>query len=162
MLHRKNTGKKLGLFSRLDLSMNIKFHHQAKISFSQRQLLKTFIGKIFEMEKTPLYSLNIVFCDEQFLLDINKRFLGHHYHTDIITFDYGTTGKGVEGELYISVDAVKLNALHFKVSVQLEFLRVIFHGILHLCGYSDKTKQEKNIMRGRENHYLGLYQKFHG
>jgi rRNA maturation RNase YbeY len=92
---------------------------------------------------------------------MNKRFLNHDYYTDIITFDMGegSTSK-LTGEVYISVDRVQDNASRLEVTFNEELLRVIFHGVLHLCGYKDKTKSQEKEMRATEDKYLRLYSKF--
>ena len=119
-------------------------------------MLKAFIAAIFPMEDKTLHSLQYVFCSDEFLLDINRRFLKHDDFTDIITFDL-SVGTGVIGEIYISVDRVKDNAALFSLPFEDEILRVIFHGALHLCGYKDKKKSEIELIRNRESHYMRLY-----
>ena len=104
-----------------------------------------------------LESLSIVFCSDEYLLHINKEYLKHDYYTDIITFDYSVTPRTIVGEMYISVTRVKDNAKSFGTTFQRELYRVIFHGLLHLCGYKDKTPASSNEMRRKEEHYLGLY-----
>ena len=98
--------------------------------------------------------LNIILCADDDLLSINKQYLNHDYYTDIITFQYEKNP--IEAELYISLDRVKDNALQIPVSWNRELLRVIIHGVLHCCGYKDKTTEDKTIMRKKENEYLGL------
>lgn len=107
-----------------------------------------------------LLEINIISDDE--LLQINIDQLNHNYYTDIITFDYCTVKK-LEGDIYISLDRIKDNAKTFNVSTLLELTRVVFHGVLHLSGYKDKTKKDKTKMTEMENKYLGLFDKmFHG
>jgi rRNA maturation RNase YbeY len=96
---------------------------------------------------------SIIFCPDDYLLEINKKYLNHHYYTDIVTFDY-SEGNTIAGDLFISTDRIAENAKAFDVSFEQELHRVMVHGILHLCGYKDATKEEKNIMRSKENHYL--------
>lgn len=122
----------------------------------KKKTLKAFIPSIFAKEGKSLHRLQYVFCSDQFLLDINQRFLQHNDFTDIITFDL-SAGTGVTGEIYISVDRVKDNANLFSLSFQDELLRVVFHGALHLCGYKDKKKSEIELIRNRESHYMRLY-----
>ena len=97
--------------------------------------------------------ISIVFCSGDYLLDINRKYLSHDYHTDIITFDYGN-GNIVSGDLFISVDTVLANAEKYGVTFDNELLRVVIHGIMHLCGYGDKTAAETEIMRAKEDFYL--------
>jgi probable rRNA maturation factor len=138
--------------------MEIAFHFQKKITLTERTRLKQFIPLIFNNEKTAAVSLNIIFCDDEYLLEINQSFLQHDYYTDIISFNLSPdTKEPVEGELYISVDRVQDNALEQNVSFKEELHRVIFHGILHLSGFKDKTKKDIIEMRKAENKYLSLY-----
>ena len=90
---------------------------------------------------------------------MNNQYLGHNYFTDIITFNLAEKGQPIAGEIYISVDRVSENARDLKVTFKEEMLRVIFHGILHLCGYGDKTKAETKEMRTREDYYLKKYER---
>lgn len=119
--------------------------------------LKKFIEQIFKAEGKKLEALNYIFCSDGALLAINKQYLGHHYKTDIVTFNLSALMGIIHGESYISVDRVKINAMRMNDSLRKELLRVIFHGALHLCGYNDKTKIEILIMRKMEDHYLNLY-----
>ena len=138
--------------------MIIKFFFQdVKISISGRNKLKLFIVSVFRREKKPLRSLNYVFCSDEHLLEINRRFLIHDYFTDIISFNLAEKGVPVEGEIYISVDRVKDNAKRMGLTVKEELHRVIFHGALHLCGYKDKTNSEKKSMSVAENKHLEFY-----
>jgi len=138
--------------------MNISFNFLAKTSLLKRQQLKSFIKDIFKNEKKKARSLNYIFCSDQHLLEINKTYLGHNYFTDIITFDLTEPGsKTIEGEIYISIDTVKDNAKRFKTTISKELYRVIFHGVLHLCGYDDKTITDKSQMTEKENYYLEKY-----
>ena len=101
--------------------------------------------------------LNYIFCSDKELLRINQEFLGHDFYTDIVTFELSETPGKIQGEIYISIDRVKENAKKLGVSFKSELHRVIFHGALHLCGYGDKTKSEKEEMRETEDYYLELY-----
>ena len=98
-------------------------------------------------------NISLIFCSDKYLLDININYLNHNYYTDIITFNY-VEGDVVSGDLFISIDRVKENAVEFDAIFIKEIYRVIFHGLLHLVGYNDKTKQEKKIMREKEDLYL--------
>jgi rRNA maturation RNase YbeY len=133
------------------------FFTDATITLTDRTKLKQFIALLFKKEKKTASSLTYVFCSDEYLLGINKQFLNHDYYTDIITFDLSTTKEKIEGEIYISVDRVKDNAKQHNSTKQQELHRVIFHGILHLCGYKDKTGNEEKTMRAAEDKYLGLY-----
>ena len=100
-------------------------------------------------------NISVIFCSDEYLLDVNKRYLDHDYYTDIITFDY-VEGDKISGDIFISVDRIADNAATYNVSFSDELHRVLVHGILHLLGYKDKTTEEKNEMTENENKYLKL------
>lgn len=133
------------------------FYQKVKPSFSNRTVVKGFLEKLFLKEGHKLKELNIIFCTDEALLQINRDFLKHDYYTDIITFPLSTGPEPVQAELYISIDRVGDNARQGGVSFKEELHRVIFHGCLHLTGYGDKSSQQIKKMRERENHYLRLY-----
>jgi rRNA maturation RNase YbeY len=108
-----------------------------------------------ESEIRRVGDINIIFCSDPYILDINLRYLGHDYFTDIITFDY-CEGEKLSGDLFISVDSVRENALFYGTEFDEELHRVIIHGLLHLIGYDDHTDEEKTVMRSKENYYLSL------
>ena len=136
----------------------IQFHfQQAGFHLSDRTLLKSFINQLFKAEKRKLEDLQYIFCTDRYLLTINRQFLQHDFYTDIISFDLSEKGQAVKGEIYISIDRVRENAVQFKSSFKRELHRVLFHGALHLCGYKDKTLQEQQLMRKMEEKYLLLY-----
>ncbi|HUX83631.1 MAG TPA: rRNA maturation RNase YbeY [Chitinophagaceae bacterium] len=122
-----------------------------------RNRLREFLNSICAGEKRQLKDLSVVFCSDLELLELNRIFLGHSYFTDILSFDLGNKAGEVRGELYISLDRVRENAEKFRESFDNELYRVIFHGLLHLCGYQDKTASQQKTMRGKENQYLRLY-----
>lgn len=95
----------------------------------------------------------IVCCSDDYLLEVNRSYLNHDYYTDIITFDY-TDNQVVSGDLMISVDRIRDHAVKYGVSFEDELHRVMVHGVLHLCGYKDKRKNDKELMTSKENHYL--------
>ena len=127
-------------------------------SLPQRTRLKSFLAQQSRGEGKPLQSLAYIFLDDEGLLSINRQFLNHDTYTDIITFELGE--EETMGEIYISADRVKDNANIHGVSAEQEFLRVMFHGALHLCGYRDKKKSEITVMRAKEDEYLRLYSKY--
>ncbi len=138
--------------------MEISFHFQKDVTLTQRIKLKAFICSMFKSEKKASSNLSFVFCSDNYLLDINRTFLKHNYYTDIITFNLSLKpDKEIQGEIYISVDRVRENAKIFNNTINQELHRVIFHGILHLCGYGDRTKRQKLKMNQMENFYLNLY-----
>lgn len=134
------------------------FFQGVKISLVNRARLKEFIGTIFKREGKQLESLNYIFCSDKALLEINQQFLAHDFYTDIITFDLSET-KSTRAEIYISTDRVRDNARQLGLPISDELHRVIFHGVLHLCGYRDKKPSEVKKMREKENYYLDRWKK---
>ena len=132
------------------------FFPYQNFSLTQRTELKSFIREIFKKENKKLLSLQYVFCTDEYLLEINRQYLQHDFYTDIITFELGTAEK-IDGEIYISAERVRENSRLMQTSFKEELHRVIFHGVLHLCGYKDKLKNEKLEMRTKEDRLLQLY-----
>jgi probable rRNA maturation factor len=140
------------------ISATVRFHFPNKgLRLSDRSRLKAFIANLFKKERKRLAELNYIFCSDDYLLDVNRQFLGHDTYTDIITFDLSEPGQPINAEVYISVDRVRENAGLFGSSLQSELHRVIFHGALHLCGFGDKKAEERVKMRKKEDKYLDLY-----
>lgn len=136
--------------------MAISFNNQS-ISFKLKEKtnLKQWIKTITEKEKHNVGTINYVFCTDDELLEINIKHLNHNTLTDIITFDY-TEGKTINSDIFISIERVFENAEKFKVTFNEEFHRVLIHGVLHLCGYKDKTKADAELMRKKENASIKL------
>lgn len=111
------------------------------------------IKNLISIEGKTVGEIAIIFCNDDYLLQINRQYLQHDYYTDIITFDYNE-GNFVSGDLFISIERVGENARIFGYDFHIELSRVIFHGILHLSGYADKTEEEEILMRAKENFYL--------
>lgn len=138
--------------------MVVEFNFQKKIVLANRSGLKDFILSIFRKEKKKPGTITYIFCSDEYLLEINRSFLNHDYFTDIITFDLSEPGsKLIDAEIYISVDTIRDNATRFNNSITKELHRVIFHGVLHLCGYKDKTPKDQTLMTQKEDYYLGQY-----
>jgi probable rRNA maturation factor len=116
----------------------------------------SWINKVLRAEKKLPGKVDIIFTGDTSLLEMNRNFLSHNYYTDVISFP-GEDEKKVSGDIYISIDRVKDNAGKYKVTFDLELLRVIIHGVLHLAGYTDKSPAEKKIMTGKEDRYLKIY-----
>jgi probable rRNA maturation factor len=114
------------------------------------------ITDLIHSENKKLGDISLLFCDDTHMLKMNKEHLNHDYYTDILTFDY-CADNTISGELLISWDTVQSNALKYKVDKQTELKRVVFHGVLHLCGYNDKNKEEKQLMKSKENECLEKY-----
>lgn len=112
--------------------------------------LKNWIASIVKKEKHALGELNYIFVSDESLLKINIEYLKHNTYTDIITFNYNE-GKKIAGDIFISVDRVKENSQKFDVTFEEELHRVMIHGVLHLCGYKDKTRADSDLMRKKEN-----------
>lgn len=129
------------------------FYQGVKPGLSNRTSLKRFIESVFRKEGKQLESLNYIFCTDKALLEINRQYLAHNFYTDIITFDLSDTNR-IRGEIYVSTDRVRENAKQLGLPIKEELLRVIFHGALHLCGYSDKKPADIKIMREKEDYYL--------
>lgn len=117
--------------------------------------IEDWFQKVVEEEEKTLAELSIVLGSDEWLLEQNIRFLDHDFYTDIITFDY-CVHDIVSGDLLISLDRVDENAKDYNVSRETELNRVLVHGLLHLCGYGDKTAKEIEIMRKKEDYYLSL------
>lgn len=131
----------------------ISFNYETNFCLdSEDQLIKWIIDTI-TAENFKLGEIQYVFCDDNYLLKLNQEFLKHDTLTDIISFDY-SVGKIIHGEIFISVERVKENAKAFQVSFKEELYRVIIHGVLHYCGYKDKTPNDSQIMTQKENYYL--------
>lgn len=135
------------------------FHRQgskARIPGSKEKIV-SWLSEAIKKENALAGEINYIFCSDDFLLDLNKRFLKHNTLTDIITFDYSSPEKGkirLSGDIYISTDRVIDNASELGVSKTAELRRVMIHGLLHLCGYKDKSPADKKKMTAKEDFYL--------
>lgn len=118
-----------------------------------------WVSYIITTNSANVGELSYIFCSDDYLLDINKKYLQHDYYTDIITFDY-TSNKLISGDLFISIDTIQSNSEKFNTSFKSEYFRVIIHGILHLLGYKDKSEEEQKIMRLKEDEALSLLPTF--
>jgi len=130
--------------------------HSEGIPFvlKQKGEIRKWIKATIENEGHSCGELSFIFCSDEYLLDINIQYLNHDTFTDIITFDNSETEGLIEGDIFISIDRIRDNALQFKTSERDELHRVIIHGILHLLGYKDKGKELKARMTEKENQYL--------
>ena len=117
---------------------------------------KKWLNQVISNEDKEEGDITYIFCDDDYLLEKNIRFLNHNTLTDVITFDY-CEGNSVSGDIFISIERVKENSKVFKVDFLTELNRVMVHGLLHLLGYKDKTERESNLMRKKENYYLSKY-----
>lgn len=131
------------------------FVQDTDFKFVKRRLNNLWLKMVAESEVKKLGNINIIFCSDNYILDVNMKYLQHDYFTDIITFDYCEKNI-LSGDLFISVDSVRENSIFFKTEFSDELNRVIVHGLLHLIGYDDHTPDEQKIMREKENYYLEL------
>ena len=121
----------------------------------KRRKLNSWIKKVAYLYGKEVCEIAFVFCSDPVILELNRQYLQHDYYTDIITFDYSENNT-ISGDIFISVDTVKSNAILFETNFTKELYRVIIHGILHLCGLKDKTEEEKVVMREKEDEALDL------
>lgn len=131
----------------------IEFFSQTHFKLQKKEIVSKWISNVISSEGYAEGEISYVFCDDDYLCDLNKEFLKHETLTDIISFDY-SLGKEINGEIYVSVERVSENAKIFNTSFENELHRVIIHGILHYCGYRDKSEQEINVMRKKEEEAL--------
>lgn len=137
---------------------SVYFHyHHYTLSLTNKKAIRSFINNIFLHEKKRLGRLDYIFCGDNYLLEINKKYLKHNYYTDTITFNLSENSNIIKGEIYISIERIKENAEKYNSTFKEEALRVIFHGALHLCGYRDKNNAEIKAMRSAEKKYLLLF-----
>jgi probable rRNA maturation factor len=132
----------------------VRFHVLQPFSFNEKKQLKQAVRELMDNEGKAFESLDYIFCSDEYLLEINQRYLKHDNLTDVITFNLSDTHDLIKGEIYISVERIQDNSLLFNTSFRDELARVVFHGALHLCGYKDKTKSEQAEIREKENYYL--------
>ena len=131
----------------------ISFNYETDFELANEGELSRWISNTILDEGFKEGEINYIFCDDAYLLDLNIEFLEHDTLTDIISFDY-TLGKLISGDIYISVERVMENAKDYAVTLQNELSRVMIHGILHYCGYKDKSDSDETEMRSKENYYM--------
>jgi rRNA maturation RNase YbeY len=133
-------------------SVKIFFEEVKKISIDRKRI-SLYINDLISEEKFRKGDISIIFCSDDYLLNINREHLNHDYYTDIVTFDYSEDNL-ISGDLFISLDRVKDNAGTYGEPYERELYRVVFHGVLHLTGYTDHDDDERLVMREKENYYL--------
>ena len=133
----------------------INFFIEANFNLNSKKHIKKLIDFILIKENVKIKYINFIFCDDNFLLKINNKFLGHDFYTDVISFNYSSNQ--IEGEIYISISRVLDNAITYNTDENVELVRVIVHGLLHLCGYNDKNHEEKKSMKLKEDEYMNKY-----
>ena len=131
------------------------FQEDIRFELKGKALNNRWLKMVAESEVKKLGPLSIIFCSDNYILDINIKYLQHDYFTDIITFDY-CEGDLVSGDLFITIDSVRENALHYNVKFEDELDRVMVHGLLHLIGYDDHTPEETALMRQKEDYYISI------
>lgn len=136
--------------------MEINYNYEVDFALSSEGTYSDWVYRVLESEGFLLGHLCFIFCDDEYLLDINTKFLNHTTYTDIITFDY-VEGKLLSGDVFISTERVNENAKEYGVDVDEELKRVMAHGLLHLMGYGDKTDKESNEMREKEDEKIKLF-----
>ena len=131
------------------------FTEDIKFNFKEKRLTSRWLKLVAESEIRRLGDISIIFCSDNYILDVNMKYLQHDYFTDIITFDY-CEGEKISGDLFISIDSVRENAAFYHTEFEDELNRVIVHGVLHLIGYDDHSEEDIAVMRSKENYYLSL------
>lgn len=137
--------------------MSINFFNEGiKLKLADKRILKKWVSYIIEEEKGKLGEINFIFSSDEYVKEINEKYLHHNYYTDIITFNYNENGT-LNGDIFISVDTVRDNAIKYHVSFENEIKRVIIHGVLHLLGYDDVNKNLKSQIRKKENYAIDIF-----
>ena len=131
------------------------FQEDIRFELKQKMQNNRWLKMVAGSEMRRIGAVNVIFCSDNYILDVNMRYLQHDYFTDIITFDYCEKDI-LSGDLFISIDSVRENALYYGTEFADELNRVMVHGLLHLIGYDDHTEEETAVMRQKENYYLRL------
>lgn len=131
------------------------FKEDTSFELPEKHKVKTWLKSIVIQEGKQIGELSYIFCSDEYLLQVNREYLDHDYYTDIITFDSAEEEEQIEGDIFVSIDRVRDNASMLKVPFEIELRRVLAHGVLHLCGYKDKSSDEEQLMRAKENFYIG-------
>ena len=133
------------------------FSEEIKFQLPQKLKRKNWLKKIADSEGFQITELNYIFCSDEYLYQINVDYLSHHTYTDIITFDNSEEAKKIEGDIFIRIDRVKENAQKHNATEESELNRVISHGLFHLMGYKDKSKEQAETMRAKEEFAIELF-----
>ena len=134
----------------------ISFNYETSFELQDETRYENWLSEVIESEEKTEGEINYIFCDDAYLLEKNIEFLDHDTLTDIISFDY-TMGNLLSGDIFISVERVRENALEYNVPFDEELRRVMAHGILHYCGYKDKTEEDSTVMRVKEDEKIALF-----
>lgn len=134
----------------------ISFNSECDFKLDNETNFSNWISAVILSENKKEGDINYIFCDDEFILEINKQYLNHDYYTDIISFDY-SVGNELHGDIFVSIERVQENAEDFNVTFDEELKRVVIHGILHYCGYKDKSEQDELIMRQKEDEKIKMF-----
>lgn len=134
----------------------ISFNYELVFTLQDESLYSEWISKIINSEIKKEGEINYIFCNDDYLLEINKQYLKHDTLTDVISFDY-SVGNELHGDIFISIERVRENSLDFNVDFQDELKRVMAHGVLHYCGYKDKNIDDKKLMRLKEEEKMKMF-----
>lgn len=134
----------------------ISFNYELDFKLEDESLYSDWISKVISSEMKDEGEINYIFCDDDYLLQINQQYLDHDTLTDIISFDY-SEGNNLQGDIFISIDRVRENAIDFKVDFNEELKRVMAHGVLHYCGYKDKNEADELLMRQKEEEKMKMF-----
>lgn len=134
----------------------ISFNYETEFKLPNESQISNWLNKVIVSENKKEGDINYIFCDDEYLVEINQQYLQHDTLTDIISFDY-SVGNELHGDIFISIERVRDNAQDFKVSFKEELQRVLVHGVLHYCGYKDKTEADEIVMRNKENEKIKLF-----
>jgi probable rRNA maturation factor len=134
----------------------IEFNYETEFTIENEGAISNWISDVIKSENKKVGEINYIFCDDEYLLQINQEHLQHDFYTDIISFDY-TVGNEINGDVFVSVERVKDNALDFNVSFDEELKRVLVHGVLHYCGYKDKSEADVLLMRSKEDEKIAMF-----
>ncbi|WP_396155725.1 rRNA maturation RNase YbeY [Flavobacterium macrobrachii] len=134
----------------------ISFNYELDFTLDDEQAFQDWLSEVITSENNTEGEINYIFCDDDYLLEINQQYLNHDTLTDIISFDY-SIGNDLHGDIFISIERVKENALDFNVSFQEELKRVMVHGVLHYCGYKDKSQNDEKLMRQKEDEKIKMF-----
>ena len=134
----------------------ISFNYETDFELDNESQYEDWISRIIESEGFEEGEINYIFCDDEYLHKINVEYLDHDTLTDIISFDY-TVGNLIQGDIFVSIERVRENADDFKVSFDEELRRVLSHGVLHYCGYKDKSEADEALMRAKEEEKMQMF-----
>lgn len=134
----------------------ISFNYELDFKLKDEALYSGWISKVISSENKSEGEINYIFCDDNYLIELNQQYLNHDTLTDIISFDY-SEGKDLHGDIFISVERVRDNASDFNVPFEDELKRVIVHGVLHYCGYKDKSEDDEKVMRRKEEEKMKMF-----